>query len=263
MASVLPLPTVAASSEPPPLPPGSAKSTLGWMLRLYGPLGTARLVAAKLAGRTGTSNEYAEWRDRLLDAHLGIDTAAPLELDAIAETGTHGDADTLAHAVEYRGTSGVDAAAMLSRLPIDLPSTHFVDLGCGKGRVLAIARSMPFASVTGVEFCPDLARTAEANLSTARLPQRSGPAHVIEGDARTTDWPAGPLVVYLYNPFGRAILDAVERSLAASLIAHPRPCTIVYANPQHTATFETPDWHAVATGDEWWAVYRWASLCDE
>ena len=256
--STIPMSSQVARSAAAPLEDAcdlrrsSPLQTLRWMLTLYGPIGTARLVLAKLRGQTGSHDAYAQWRDALLDRHLNIETASPVEVDDLG-----GRDDVRAHAVEYRPTSGVEAAAAIERLPIDPAAFHFLDLGCGKGRVVQLAAALPFATVTGVEFSPELADAARENLTRGRLRQRSGPCRILTGDARATDWPDGPLVVYLYNPFGREILTAVEQRLAASLIANPRPCYVLYANPQQRAVFETPDWDRGETGDDWWAVYRW------
>ena len=245
-------PTMTTNSDEAALRSDSPLAGLLWSRRLYGTVGTARLVAAKLAGRTGDGDAYAQWRDGLSDRHLNIETASPV---AIGELG--GDDDARAHAVEYRPTSGVDAARMVARLPIaDVASTHFLDLGCGKGRVVLLARSQPWASVTGVEFSPDLAAAARRNLVTATLPDRARTVRIVEGDARATVWPDGPLAVYLYNPFGREVMAAVAASLAASLAEHPRPCHILYANPQHADVFASDAWQPLATGDDWWRAWR-------
>ena len=236
----------------PALRPAAPLAGLRWSLRLFGLVGTAKLVAAKLRGRSGTGDAYAQWRDGLCDRHLNIETAKPVE---VADLG--GDADIAAEAVEYRPTSAIDAALMLDRLPIDVARSHFLDLGCGKGRVVLLARRQPYQSVTGVEFSPDVAAAARRNLVTAKLPDRAYQVAIHEGDARDTVWPDGPLVVYLYPPFGRGIMQAVEASLAASLAASPRPCTIVYANPQHVDLFDSPRWDTLETGDDWWAVRTW------
>ena len=50
-----------------------------------------------------------------------------------------------------------------------------VDLGCGKGRVLAVASELPFRRVVGVELSPILARAARRNARCWRAGTRHGP----------------------------------------------------------------------------------------
>src|SRR6476646_1262783 len=41
----------------------------------------------------------------------------------------------------------------------------FIDLGCGKGRVLLMASDYPFQKIVGVEFMPDLVGAAQKNIA--------------------------------------------------------------------------------------------------
>src|SRR5713101_6823082 len=45
----------------------------------------------------------------------------------------------------------------------------FVDIGCGKGRILLSALALPFRRIVGVEFSPVLCRIAEKNVASARF----------------------------------------------------------------------------------------------
>ena len=105
----------------------------------------------------------------------------------------------------------------------------FIDLGCGKGRVLLLATGYPFRSVTGLELNPRLARIAGRNL---RRYLRSRPG-TFSGDAgfrdagrpqvavETTDvlnvrLPDGPVVLFLFNSFAEEIVRALMEKLAAA-----------------------------------------------
>ena len=66
------------------------------------------------------------------------------------------------------------------------PDDVFLDLGCGKGRVLVDAVQLPFARVVGVELVPELVEQARANLARVehagrqrrgRLRRRPGVRH--------------------------------------------------------------------------------------
>lgn len=111
----------------------------------------------------------------------------------------------------------------------------FLDLGAGKGRAMLSAARHDYAGVVGVEFARELACVARDNL---RGDGHEAPrVRLIEGDAAACDLPRGPLLVFMFNPFGPPVLDGVlER-----LIGHAReeaPVRIAYLNPVHRDRLE-------------------------
>lgn len=96
----------------------------------------------------------------------------------------------------------------------------FIDIGCGKGRMMMIASELPFRKVIGVELNPQIAAIASANAMKwsgggfARCPLR-----VLSQDATEMVFPDSPCVMFLYNPFGspvlRKLLDRVEQHFAS------------------------------------------------
>lgn len=117
---------------------------------------------------------------------------------------------------------------LLSRLPAG-PESVFLDLGCGAGRITCAAARRGYARVIGVDIAPDFAGLAADNLRQLRLPH--APATVACTDATTYEVPSDVTVVFLYNPFQGAILDAALEQVYASFDRSPRPITIAYANP--------------------------------
>jgi len=51
------------------------------------------------------------------------------------------------------------------------------------------------------------------------------------GDATAFDYPTGPIVLYLYNPFLAPVLKRCLRNLTRSLRAEPRELYLIYVNP--------------------------------
>jgi precorrin-6B methylase 2 len=96
----------------------------------------------------------------------------------------------------------------LSDLPLE--EWAFVDLGSGKGRVVLLAGMRPFREVVGIEKRRALHRRAERNLErfTGTLVRRP---RLVCSDALEARLPEGPLALFLYNPFGADVLDAVLR----------------------------------------------------
>jgi SAM-dependent methyltransferase len=121
--------------------------------------------------------------------------------------------------------SGVDPSWFEDAIA-DVPRWRFIDLGCGRGRALILAHESGFTKLTGVEFSPALCRAATHNLAL-----RGVNAELICGDARDYRFPDEPAVVFLYHPFGEAIM----RQVVANFGKAPR--IVVYVNPVHANLF--------------------------
>ena len=132
----------------------------------------------------------------------------------------------------YYGISPALLVHLLNTLNIDYQRFTFFDLGSGKGRALLLASRFPFRRIVGVELSPQLNAIAAANIARFRAPwQQCRNLEVHNGDATTIDYPAGPLVLYLYNPFLAPVLKRCLRNLMRSLTLEPREIHLIYINP--------------------------------
>jgi hypothetical protein len=111
----------------------------------------------------------------------------------------------------------------------------FLDYGCGRGRVVAVAATLPFARVIGIEMRPELSAAAERNVRTVRG-RRCGASEVVTGDATAYVVPDDVTVAFLFNPFTRDVLRATCERLRESFVRRPRELRVVYMNP-----LEDPD----------------------
>ena len=105
---------------------------------------------------------------------------------------------------------------MLDNIGIDHRDFCFVDLGCGKGRVLLVAAEYPFRQIVGVEISAALSEIARKNAAIA--PPRSRKCRDIEiqnADATTFDYPEGNILLHLYHPF--------EPTLTRRVLSHLEP----------------------------------------
>jgi SAM-dependent methyltransferase len=117
-------------------------------------------------------------------------------------------------------------------LAIDYSQFQFLDLGSGKGRTLLMASEYPFQRIMGVEAVPALHRVAMENIRKFRsATQKCFDLESLCGDARDFQFPAAPLVVFLFNPLPEAGLRLVIANLRTSLREHPHPLYVVYQNP--------------------------------
>lgn len=118
--------------------------------------------------------------------------------------------------------------------------TTFIDIGAGMGRAVLLASELGFQRVLGVEMHATLARIARRNLA---LWQRAGravrPARIVHADALELEWPPGPTVLFLFNPFGAVVMRRLLRAVARGFARRPGELDIVYVNNEQEAVFET------------------------
>ena len=178
---------------------------------------------------------FGRFLDRCFDLVHGTETRGLAETADMAVVGPH-----RAHGVGYQPTR----ARALRRVLRDLrlpPGQVFVDLGCGKGRVLLIALEFGFAKIVGVEYAPALCEAATRNLAVARwLRGRGTPVVVHCLDAADYDFGERETVVYLFNPFDAVVLERVMLRLGDSLRREPRRLWLIYMFPR---------WHERLDGD--------------
>lgn len=165
------------------------------------------------------------------DRQYGVDTSG-LVWGIDLKTGSPSDAWNTA----YYGIGPSVFHHVMARVPESLRrAATFIDLGCGKGRAVLLASQYPFAQVIGVEIAPQLHRVAVENVARYSSARRKdardvAPMHVLLQDAANYRFPSGPLVVYLYHPFCRPVLEKVLRNLGRSLAEEPRGAAVIYIN---------------------------------
>jgi SAM-dependent methyltransferase len=163
--------------------------------------------------------------DRTFDALHGTSTAgtvAPADLGI--DEGLSRSAAILYMPSPQRVTNW-----MLDRCGVQPGTTTFVDLGCGKGRVVLTAALRPFHQVVGVEISTALVAIARANVEAYRPPaELLAPIEIVRADATPLDLPDGDLLIHLYHPFETPVTDLVMERLEASLQRSPRHVTIAY-----------------------------------
>ncbi len=109
----------------------------------------------------------------------------------------------------------------------------FIDIGCGKGRVLMLASEYPFRQVLGVELHPELAGVAQANLRHwLRHKRACRDVLALNTDALSVAIPDGPVVLYLFNSFEQQIVIGLLTRLAAISERRSAPIDLIYIHPE-------------------------------
>lgn len=170
---------------------------------------------------------YIEERREAFDARFGTDTSAPT-FESDQKTDVH----------FYVPTTASTIYEIIQSLPIRQNEFTFVDMGSGKGRALLIASEFPFKRIVGIELSPQLHAVAEQNVARYKPATQQCTAIDLKCmDALRYDYDDTPLVLFLFDPFGREILEQVVAKLEASLKAAPREGYVVYVYPQYEDVF--------------------------
>jgi SAM-dependent methyltransferase len=141
----------------------------------------------------------------------------------------------------------------LAQLSEDFSTFSFIDLGCGKGRVLLLASNYGFRKVMGVEFAEELVKAARQNLRASGIVG----AEVIHEDAANFHFPDGNLLIYLFNPFSAKILRPVLSHLAGRNVL--QKTYLIYVNPLHASLVDaTVGFRPIATIDDEVSARIWA-----
>ncbi len=136
----------------------------------------------------------------------------------------------------------------LERMGQRLSDYTLVDVGCGKGRVLMLASEYGFRDIVGVELSPRLAAVAKKNLRKwLRSAHACASVEVVHGDALTFPIPDGPVVLFFFNSFERAMVEMWLDRVAQAALGRSEPIDLIYVHPEFEALVrEVPGMQVVA-----------------
>ncbi|OIO38592.1 MAG: hypothetical protein AUJ71_02605 [Candidatus Omnitrophica bacterium CG1_02_49_16] len=169
-------------------------------------------------------------QDRYYDRRFGIHTCG--EDDKLEERSLFKDE------ILYRPTSFHRILIMTDYLKLK-PKDVFVDLGCGKGRALALVARERLKKVIGLELKRSLADVAQKNAN--HLKHADTEVEVVQGDAITFDVREGT-VFFMYHPFMYKTFTKVLQNIRESVNLNPRKIRIVYFDPCYAEVLDNEDW---------------------
>lgn len=115
----------------------------------------------------------------------------------------------------------------------------FIDMGAGMGRALMLAAEWPFRQVLGVELNPTLVQIARRNLSIWRRAGRErSPVRTSCSDAVEFNFPPGPSLVFLFNPFGASVMRRLLQHISQSFHGATGQLDLLYVNNEQEAELE-------------------------
>lgn len=203
-----------------------------------GIVNTVRLAGAMLVAKVRPASRRREAAriaaDTAFDRQYGVDTGGNVRPALESVQGGN-----WIFGVSYQAVDSASFVEALNRVPIAHSEFTFIDFGSGKGRALLLAAGFPFKRIVGVEYCEELAEVARQNIH--RFPpaaKRCRQIEVVSGDAAEFPIPAGPLVLFFFNPFGEPVMKKVVQNVVTSLRAHRRRVLVIYFTPYFDALWE-------------------------
>ena len=150
----------------------------------------------------------------------------------------------------YEPVNYYSAGWLFDRLLPQDKAAAFLDVGCGKGRTLAMAAAYGFRDIYGIDLSPKLCSAAE-RIKRSLLSQY-GDVHVLIQcmDARYYDVPETVGVIFLFNPFDAVVMQALITKVEESLHRKNRPMKILYANPEQKLLWLEAGFHETASFKE-------------
>lgn len=131
----------------------------------------------------------------------------------------------------------------------------FVDVGCGKGRVLIGAARNGCGNVYGVDISEELLDCAEKNMTACKRKRAYLNYRLLCMNAK--DYAFSPDInnVFFYNPFSYRIFIRVIKALKKSIEDHPRDITLFLAGPEFVSKYMANDTDFGFVGIEQQNVY--------
>ena len=146
----------------------------------------------------------AQQGDDAFDSKRGTDTARTMPLWKL-----NIKSPSARFGWQYETSDPKELENCLKWIPEDPRNLTFIDLGCGKGRVLIVARDIGFRKLIGIEFAPELLRIARLNLAKSGISD----AILINADASEYAFPGEDFLAYFFNPFSAEIMTKVLKNM--------------------------------------------------
>ena len=138
----------------------------------------------------------------------------------------------------YQATSYGKLQKIINYLNIK-PEDVFIDLGCGKGRVVFFFSRQKLKKSIGVDSNQELIDIAKKNLANFKL--NNSPIEFINSDAANLQFKE-ETIFFMFNPFGAPTLKGVLKNIKDSLAVNPRSIHIIYYIPAHKHILNDQDW---------------------
>jgi len=189
------------------------------------------------------------------DDQYGVETSQIVDIGRLEGVGPN-----RSEAVHYWPTRKCEFDRMMQDLEdIAFEDFTFIDVGCGKGRVVMMAAQFPFKCAMGFDFSPMLIESAEKNFERYTGPVKAASVRAVVADAVEFEIPSGNLIFYLFDPFGEKVLEMMVENVEKARQAEDRTIIFLYYSPDYNHVLRNAGYELVreGRGENWpWHIYR-------
>lgn len=172
---------------------------------------------------------FESYQLKKFDSKYRIDTIGDVPIGEL-----NVESDNKEHGEGYYSTPFSIIDRYFSALPPDLSDYTFVDVGSGKGRILAYASQYNFKKIVGLEFSADLHTKCEENIrSMQRDSHRCNDIESVLTDATDYQFPDENLVIFMFNPFRGELIKSLLENLEKHQNRYSKKIFIGYYNPRY------------------------------
>src|SRR4051812_867924 len=175
-------------------------------IRRFGVLGFLHELRSRAISRA--MYRYKDLRFRLTNYYyerrLGVETTGKVHMKSLGFANPE--------LVFYEPTGYEAIYAALAKIPLDKSKSTFLDYGCGKGRAVIAAATLPFRRIIGLDISERLLAIAQKNLATMRH-KRCACVELVHLDATQYVVPKEVNLIYFYNPFIGQVLRTVVSNI--------------------------------------------------
>jgi SAM-dependent methyltransferase len=164
-------------------------------------------------------------RQTPFDSVHGVDTGNPVELWELPEA----ELMRIGRNARYAPAPVRTVRNVLAGYGGSYEDVTFVDVGCGKGRVLLLAAEFPFRRIVGVEVSETLCEIARDNVRTlSRVGDGYDRIEVVHADATQFAVPDDAGFFFFYEPYSAEVSSAVLERIESSIRQHPRDVLLCF-----------------------------------
>lgn len=161
-----------------------------------------------------------------------LNTSFPSELGRLSIR--NGD---ISRSSRYEAVNYYILEALLQRITEIEENNTFTDLGCGKGRAMAVAAHYGFTTIRGVDFAEELCKAAEENMRNLNRIFPSVQFKVFCENVADYTIHTNESVFFMFNPFDDTTIRNFLKKVEDSFEIHPRDIYFLYASPKHIEVF--------------------------
>ncbi len=162
---------------------------------------------------------YLRFLSKIQDFVRGVDTEEIIELPSLGIEPSFGS--------RYETTS-YNTLKLLLKFARKKGFISIVDIGCGYGRPLIVAKEVGFLNFYGVDISEKLINRCNSNLQKLKIK-----AQLTCCDAVDYKIPKMDLVIFLFNPVNEERVGSIVREL----LARKEKYLIIYQNPKYINCF--------------------------